>query len=321
MLLITDSGEKERTTLAATTAVRTNKSTTSMLSSKKQQSSHPQLAEVNSIAQLIDLWLHGKSVQSQRAYRRDVNYFLAFIEHRDLRQTTLNDLQDFADALAQQGYSAATQNRRLSAIKSLINFGCRIGYLSANVGALVDAPPVKNTLAERILSEAEVRTIIDLEPDPRNKLLLQFLYFSGARVAEVATLRWRDLKRVGDRGQATLLGKGGKTRAIALPAALWQELVQLCGNWGRDEPVFRSRKQGGALQPNQIRVIVARAGERAGLEGVSPHWFRHSHASHSLQRGASIALVQQSLGHSDISTTARYLHVNPDDGSGLYLPV
>jgi integrase/recombinase XerD len=290
-----------------------------MLSSKQQQSNHP-LAEVNSINQLIDLWLHGKSAQSQRAYRRDVGYFLTFIEHKDLRQTTLNDVQAFADALAQQGYSTSTQNRRLSAIKSLLNFGCRLGYLTANAGALVDAPPVKNTLAERILTQAEVREIVDLEPDTRNKLLLKFLYFSGARVSEVAALRWRDLKRVGERGQATLQGKGGKTRAIPLPAALWQELMHLRGESGRDEPVFRSRKFGGALQPNQIRVIVARAGIRAGIEGVSPHWFRHSHASHSLQRGASIALVQQSLGHSDISTTARYLHVNPDDGSGLYLP-
>ncbi len=291
-----------------------------MLSSKQQQSNHP-LAEVNSINQLIDLWLHGKSAQSQRAYRRDVGYFLTFIEHKDLRQTTLNDVQAFADALAQQGYSTSTQNRRLSAIKSLLNFGCRLGYLSANAGALVDAPPVKNTLAERILTQAEVREIVDLEPDTRNKLLLKFLYFSGARVSEVASLRWRDLKNVGgERGQVTLMGKGGKTRVIPLPAALWQELMQLRGNQKQDEPVFLSRKFGGALQPNQIRVIVANAGVRAGIAGVSPHWFRHSHASHSLQRGASIALVQQSLGHSDISTTARYLHVNPDDGSGLYLP-
>lgn len=292
-----------------------------MLTSKQQQSGTTRLAEVNSIEQLLSLWLHGKSTQSQRAYRGDIACFLTFLEQKDLRQITLNDLQAFADALAKQGYSAATQNRRISAIKSLLNFGCRLGYLSANVGSLVDAPPVKNTLAERILTESEVRSIIALEPDARNKLLLQFLYFSGTRVSEIAQLRWRDLKSAGgERGQATLLGKGGKTRVVALPAALWTELMQLRGNQGRDEPVFRSRKFGGALQANQVRVLVAAAGERAGIKGVSPHWFRHSHASHSLQRGASIALVQQSLGHSDIGTTARYLHVNPSDGSGLYLP-
>lgn len=281
----------------------------------------PTLAECKNNDELLDLWLHGFSARSQRAYRRDLDLFLAFIEHKDLRQVTLNDVQAFADALAQQGYSAATQNRRLSAIKSLFNFGVRIGYLSANVAALVNAPPVKNTRAERILLEAEVRAIIALEPNTRNKRLLQFLYFSGSRASEVAQLHWRDLKSAGgNRGQVTLLGKGGKTRVIPLPAALWQELMQLRGRSGRDEPVFRSRKSGGALQADQIQTIVAEAGERAGIKGVSPHWFRHSHASHSLQHGASIALIQQSLGHADISTTARYLHCCPDDGSGLYLP-
>lgn len=74
---------------------------------------------------------------------------------------------------------------------------------------------------------------------------------------------------------------------------LWQELMQLRGDQGRDQPMFRSRKFGGALHADQIRTIVAAAGERAGIKGVSPHWFRHSHASHALQRGASIALVPQ----------------------------
>lgn len=291
-----------------------------MLTSK-QHSGSSQLAQVNSIEQLLDLWLHNKSGRSQRAYRGDIACFLAFIEHKDLRQTTLNDIQAFTDALASQGYSAATQNRKLSALKSLFNFGVKIGYLISNAGALVDAPPVKNTLAERILSETEVQSIIALELNARNKLLLQFLYFSGARASEVAQLRWRDLKSAkGERGQVTLLGKGGKTRIVALPTVLWQELMQLRGDLGRDQPVFKSRKFGGALHADQIRTIVAAAGERAGTKGVSPHWFRHSHASHALQRGASIALVQQSLGHSDISTTARYLHCCPDDGSGLYLP-
>jgi integrase/recombinase XerD len=232
------------------------------------------MADVESIDQLLDLWLHGKSRQSQRAYRTDVAHFLAFCDGKPLQRVTLNDVQAFSTALEKQGYSSATQNRRLSAVKSLLAFGHKIGYLPFDVGAPVEAPPVKNRLAERILSELEVMTMIALESNHRNKLLIRFLYLSGARVSEAAELRWRDLKSVGDRGQVTLFGKGGKIRILALPPDLFKQLMAFRKDAPADAPVFASR-QGGSVKPNQIRNIIARAGKRAGIEGnVSPHWLR-----------------------------------------------
>lgn len=290
------------------------------------------VADVNGTAQLVSLWLHGKSKQTARNYETDIRYFVAFLTGQDVSQVqlndvslasvTLNDIQAFADWLEQspKNYSSATRNRRLSAIKSLLAFGHKVGYLQFDVGAPVEVPSVKNTLAERILSELETMTMIALETNLRNKLLIRFLYLSGARVSEVAGLKWRDLKAVGDRGQATLFGKGEKTRIVPLPASIWKELQATRGHAGQDEPVFKSRKHG-ALQPNQIREIIARAGKRAGIEdNVSPHWLRHSHASHSLDRGAPVQLVQSTLGHASVATTSRYLHARPGDGSSLYLP-
>ena len=86
--------------------------------------------------------------------------------------------------------------------------------------------------------------------------------------------------------------------------------------------MFASKKKstGGGLHANQVRIIVALAGERAGIKGVSPHYFRHSHASHSLDRGASLQLVKDTLGHSSILISERYLHAKPDDSSAMYLP-
>jgi integrase/recombinase XerD len=180
---------------------------------------------------------------------------------------------------------------------------------------------VKNTLAERILSELEVMTMMALEPIHRNKLLLRFLYVSGARVSEVTGLCWRDLKHSGDRGQVTLFGKGGKTRIVALPPDLFRQLMAFRCDAPADAPVFASRQGGTSLKPNQIRNIIAAAGKRAGIEGhVSPHWLRHSHASHSLDRGAPIQLVQSTLGHASVATTSKYLHAKPSDSSSLYLP-
>jgi integrase/recombinase XerD len=118
----------------------------------------------------------------------------------------------------------------------------------------------------------------------------------------------------------TVFGKGRKTRTILLKQDIWDELMQLKGDRSNDEPVFKSRK-GGHINRHQLWRIVAAAAKRAGIEGkVSPHWLRHAHASHSLDRGAPIHLVQQTLGHESVATTSRYLHARPNDSSSLYLP-
>ena len=86
-------------------------------------------------------------------------------------------------------------------------------------------------------------------------------------------------------------------------------------------PSSEGDKGGRHLDVSQVYRIVAAAGERASIQGkVSPHWLRHAHASHSLDRGEPIHLVQQTLGHSSVATTSRYLHARPNDSSALYLP-
>lgn len=120
-------------------------------------------------------------------------------------------------------------------------------------------------------------------------------------------------------GQVTVHGKGGKTRHILLPPPIWRELIALRGDAGAAAPLFRSQR-GGHLHPSQVLRIVKAAARRAGLSGAqSPHWLRHAHASHALDRGAPIHLVQATLGHASVATTGRYTHARPTDSSARYL--
>ncbi len=122
-------------------------------------------------------------------------------------------------------------------------------------------------------------------------------------------------------GQITVLGKGGKTNTILLPAPVWRCLMSITREAGPDTAVFCSRK-GAHLHPTQVRRIVRKAAKRAGIEkSVSPHWMRHAHASHALDRGAPIHLVQATLAHSSVATTGRYLHARPTESSSTYLPL
>ncbi len=272
--------------------------------------------------QLLEIWLHGRSVHTQRAYRADSERFRAGAG-KTLRQVTLADLQQFADSLTR--LAPASRYRTLSAIKSLLAFGHRIGYLPFDVGRALRLPAIRNRLAERILPEADLQRILSLEPNPRNRSVLTLLYASGIRVSELCGLSWRDLQPNGDGGQITVFGKGGVTRAIQLPASVWKLATSLrTANTGALDPVFRSRKgkDGGWLRPTAVLRIVRQAAARAGIElPVSPHWFRHAHASHALDRGAPIHLVQATLGHASITTTGRYLHVRPKESSGRFLPL
>lgn len=266
---------------------------------------------------LIAMWLHGKSENTRDAYFRDMLVFTAFVD-KPLPRVGLEDLQAFSDSLT--GYRPSTKARKLSSIKSLLAFGHRLGYLAVNVGAVVKAPPVKDTLAERILQEHDVREMIAAEPNRRNRLILDLLYKTGMRVSELCVLKWRDVRPRPSALQLTIFGKGGRTRVVLLPEKISIRLQAHREQSGRDDPVFQSAS-GGFLHRSQVYRIVRAAARRSGIDGpVSPHWLRHAHASHALDHGAPAHLVQQTLGHASLSTTGRYTHARPKDSSALYIP-
>jgi integrase/recombinase XerD len=270
--------------------------------------------------ELIQVWLHGRSGHTQRAYRADVERFRTSLG-KPLADVTLLDLQRFADSLAD--LAPASRYRTLSAVKSLLAFGHRTGYLPLDVGRALRLPGVRNRLNERILSEADLHRLLNLEPDRRNRALLTLLYASGVRVGELCGLSWRDLQANGQGGQITVWGKGSVTRSVQLPVEVWKLVAALRREGaGADAPVFVSRKRrgGGRLQPLAVLRIVRAAARRAGIAlPVSPHWLRHAHASHALDRGAPIHLVQATLGHANINTTGRYLHARPKESSSGFL--
>jgi integrase/recombinase XerD len=278
----------------------------------------PQQAE--SDRHLIDLWLHGRSRHIQRAYRADAERFLEAVE-KPLHRISLGDLQQHASRLAESGLEPSSVYRTMSAVKSLFAFGHRLGYLPFDVARPLRLPALRDALAERILEETDVLRMIALERAPRNRAILLTLYAGGFRVAELCGLTWSDLQSRDQAGQITVFGKGGKTRTVLMPSSVWIALQALRGDAEEDAPVFRSRK-GGHLDESQVWRVVRKAAKRAGIEKeVSCHWLRHAHASHALDRGAPIHLVQATLGHSSVATTGRYLHARPTESSGSYLPV
>lgn len=294
----------------------------------------PQQAE--SDEQLIHLWLRTKGDSTRQGYVADVLQFTSFVD-KPLRLITLQDALDYCDRLAElrtgpegrkRPLARSTQARKLAVVKSLFSFASRIGYVAFNVGAAVAAPKHPNRLAERILPESPIQRMIALEPNARNRALIRLAYASGGRVSEICALTTRDVQlrtdpRSGrEAAQITVFGKGGKTRAIPFSPDTWEELRPIIDRSNPDVPVFRSRKGGGPLSRSQVLRVVRKAALRAEIEkDVSPHWLRHAHATHALERGAPVALVRDTLGHASIATTNKYVHARPGESSSRYLGV
>lgn len=273
------------------------------------------LSAAASNEKIVQLWLHGKSAHTQACYARVANQ-LARQVGKPLQWLTLEDIQSFADSLESLGLAKSSQNTYLSAVKSLFSFASKAGMIPTNLGAAIKPPTAKDCLSQKILNSETVNRLIASEPSERNRLLLKLLYFGGLRASEVVSLTWQDLNE----GCLTVFGKGGRTRVIRLPEFLVSELLALRKGSPAQAPMFPSRKGGKALRRETVTQLVKDAALRVGADpGTSAHWLRHCHASHSLAQGAPINLVQQTLGHANVATTSKYLHVRPDQSSSLYL--
>lgn len=277
--------------------------------------------QANSDKQAIRLWLHTKgSNHTKEAYTRDIIRFLKHMR-KPLRQVRLQDLQCYADYLKEEELQPSSCRRMLSGIKSLFSFCMKIGYLRYDPAQLIQLPNFKNTLAEKILTEEEVLKIIAYENNPRNKMILKLLYATAARVSELCRLTWKDCRDSNLGANITIYGKGEKTHAVVIPKHLWEELQILKGNSTPDAPIFKSRK-GGFLDRSQVLRIVKKAAKKAKIDKpISPHFFRHSHATHALQNGANLKLIQSQLNHSSIAISGVYLSINPQESSSSFLKI
>jgi integrase/recombinase XerD len=240
-----------------------------------------------------------------------------------LRNATVKDVQTAVENVTDR-VSKATRQQYILRTKSLLGYAHKVGYTPFNAGAVIKIKPESAhrgaTLPKRIISPAEVALLIRAAPSKRDRVLLELGYAGGLRVSELVALNWADvLPRDQGRVQLSITGKGGKVRQVLLPEIVSRSLLSLRGDAGANDPVFVSQK-GGRMTERAVHHMLKATAKKAGInEAVSPHWLRHAHGSHAIERGATLPQVQQTLGHGNIATTSGYLHAWPDDSSGLCL--
>jgi len=197
----------------------------------------------------------------------------------------------------------------------MLSWAHKTGYTLFNVGLPLRVPQAPKALHERILEQSDVLAIIGSADAGRDRALLRFLYASGCRISETLALRWIDLRGT----RCHIKGKGSRERTVTVSQAVATELRSL--RWSKDDeasPVFKSCR-GNRLDPADARRILREA-SCCVVANPTPHWFRHANASHALDNGAPVHLVQKSLGHANVSTTSAYLHCK-GEGVSEFLPM
>ncbi len=243
-----------------------------------------------------------RSRHTRRAYRADLED--ATIALGPVQLADASDLSEWLKALPE-----GRRRRAHAAIRSYLRFGRRAGWWQQASG-LALRQTIPKRLPPQVLSEAEIGHLFALERRPRNRRLLALLYYGGLRVAEAVEMRLGHL----DGPVLRVAGKGDKERSVRLPdgvVALLQTAEEFM--------VCPLADPGRSLSTRRARAIVHEAAERIGLE-LGPHDLRHAHATHAVRAGCPIHILQATLGHASLKTTALYMHAAPSEGSSTYLP-
>jgi integrase/recombinase XerD len=278
---------------------------------------YPKLTNAATDTELIRLWISQKSLTTQKTYITISRQFLTFAG-KELQEVKLEDILLWLESFQLRGKSQNTINNKLAAIKSLFSFGVKTGYLANNPASMIKTIKAKDALNERILQADEVKNLINVASNERDRSILILLYILGLRISELVGLNWSDFQPTESAIAVTIFGKGHKTRTLLITRTLWSELQQLPRS-ETTEAVFLSRF-GNRLDRHAIHRLIKKAVEKAGINPhTSAHWLRHAHACHSLNNGAGIDLLMKSLGHSSLAVTSRYLHVQPSECTSKFI--
>ena len=281
------------------------------------------------------------STHTVAAYRSDLSQFLAFVETRTGREAAKpsdidhQNVRAFLGELYRRGHAGTSSARKLAAIRSFGRYLCRNGQLDHDPGSLVAAPRQPKKMPPH-LDVVEMQELLEA-PDSqtvlgrRDRAILELFYASGLRLSELVGLNLEDVNL--SSRLVRVRGKGGKERIVPFNrtagAAIRRYLADrqsLLGTTRRRSDDGKTvagalflNYRGGRLSTRSVDRLVRRYVVQSSAKlGISPHALRHSFATHLLERGADLRAIQELLGHSRVSTTQRYTHVNAAQLTRLY---
>ena len=290
-----------------------------------------QSSKQNSFYSYLDLFLKYLSAVRRlapntynKSYRYDLNSFASFLEKReieDLKKIGRSDIREYISWCRDRRLSSRSISRRISTLRSFFRFLLAENHIESDPTSMIDQPKLGRTLPKTLtVNEVDVLLAVSEKLDKgkpleaRNHVMFHLLYATGLRVSELVKLPLISFNR--HSGNLRVLGKGGKERLVPIGEQARLLLEEYLDHvrpqllLGKTSPSLFVTRQGKAMTRNRYWQILKDIARQADIgKNVSPHALRHSFATHLLENGADLRSVQLMLGHSDISTTQLYTHV------------
>lgn len=276
---------------------------------------------------LVDAFLEymrnnkGSSENTVTNYAVDLAQYADFMETQGIAptQATAKTIRAFLRSLSGFGYANSSIGRKLSAVKTFELFLLESHFISSDPAASVRSPRMPERLPRAISRESMEKLIEEawkIKPELRNGTILEVMYGCGVRVAEVVSLKWEDVDL--EERWLKVHGKGDKERLVPFGHVAQEALIKWREQCPQDAVyIFQSGDK--PITVRTVHRLVVKAAKNAGLENVTPHSIRHSFATHMLEGGASLNVLQELLGHESLLTTQRYLKITPSHLRESYL--
>jgi integrase/recombinase XerD len=258
----------------------------------------------------------GLAKNSIEAYQRDNEHFCLFLTEKgkcDLTSVTVEDILGFLSELKEKKYASSSMCRMLISIKVFFRFLKKEKVISENIAEHFESPKLWQLIPE-VLSVEEVELLLkapdtDSLQGARDKAILEVLYASGLRVSELCHLNLSDVHDA----YVRVKGKGGKERLVPIAEPAIKAIDHYLGSFRQNDgnPALFLSSGGKRIDRVSVWRQIKRYAKRVGLtKKISPHTLRHSFATHLLENGADLRVIQEMLGHAHIATTDRYTHVS-----------
>lgn len=266
----------------------------------------------------------GLSENTIEAYRRDLCVFLETTQTKIPNEITRTHVSDFVRGLHEKKYSPTSIMRKISSLKSFFKWLCANEYCKKNPTLTLEQPKIPQRLP-KVMSVSEIETILRQNLSPIQKLEIELLYDCGLRVSELVGLKTNSFDLKGKYLKCT--GKGSKERLIPLGKNAIQAICEYLEvretavkDFKLDTKVLFISPNGKFVTRQDVYIFIRAQGEKLHKH-ISPHTLRHSFATHLLENGADLRVVQELLGHSDVSTTQLYTHISKKRLKEVYFSI
>ncbi len=266
----------------------------------------------------------GLSSNTVEAYRRDLSVFLDFAD-KDIEQIERNDINSYILQLRDKKYNPRSVMRKIASLRGFFKWLCANEYIKKNPAQLLEQPKLPKRLP-KVMTFEEITSILNSDLNKEEAVIVELLYDCGLRVSELVNLKLNNIdvnskyiQCIGKGSKERLVPFGRKGQNILKQYLKYREMIVLKNNITSNKTLLL-KENGKPITRQDVYNFIRKQGEKINKH-ISPHTLRHTFATHLLENGADLRVVQELLGHSDVSTTQLYTHITKKRLKEVYFAI